>query len=121
MSRWPGAEIWVTEYAYAHQDLSATQEVFRQTLEYFDREDYIGRYSYFGAIRSWALNVGPNAAFLNNDGELTDIGAWYLGFDATAVDPQSGDETGDASRPSAKGCVLALAAGFSGAALVGLL
>ncbi len=27
---------------------------------------------------------------LNNDGELTDIGSWYLGGAATGVDPQSG-------------------------------
>ena len=35
-------------------------------------------------------NVGPNAAMLNRDGELTDIGAWYLGRPATGVDPNSG-------------------------------
>lgn len=27
---------------------------------------------------------------LNNAGELTDIGSWYLGGSATGVDPQSG-------------------------------
>ena len=26
---------------------------------------------------------------LNNDGELTDVGAWYLGADATGAEPDS--------------------------------
>lgn len=88
--RWPGVEIWITEYAYAHKPLEETQDFFNQTVEWFDSQDYIGRYSYFGAFRSDTSNVGPNAAFLNNDGDLTDIGAWYLGNDATGVDPESG-------------------------------
>jgi len=50
----------------------------------------VGRYSYFGAFRSEESNVGPNAVMLNNDGQLTDIGSWYLGGTATGVDPQTG-------------------------------
>ncbi|KAG6003476.1 hypothetical protein E4U21_002012 [Claviceps maximensis] len=86
---WPNAEIWVTEYAYAHQDLRATQAFYNQTADYFDRLDYIGRYSYFGAFRSSNSNVGANAAFLNQDGKLTDIGSWYSGFGSTGVVPES--------------------------------
>lgn len=86
---WPDAEIWITEYAYAHQDLSPTQQFFNQTVDYFDKEKYIGRYSYFGAFRSKNSSVGANAPFLNNAGKLTDIGAWYLGKSATGVSPQS--------------------------------
>lgn len=86
---WPDAEIWVTEYAFAHQDLQPTQEYYKQTADYFDKEDYIGRYSYFGAFRSKSSSVGANAPFLNNAGKLTDIGAWYLGKSATGVNPQS--------------------------------
>lgn len=40
-------------------------------------------YSYFGAFRSDVSNVGPNAAMLNQDGKLTDIGSWYMGGVAT--------------------------------------
>ncbi|KAK1245998.1 hypothetical protein MKX07_005067 [Trichoderma sp. CBMAI-0711] len=80
---WPDADIWVTEYAFANQDLQTTQQFFNQTLDYFGKLDYIARYTYFGAFRSKASNVGPNAAFLNNAGKLTDIGSWYLGFGAT--------------------------------------
>ncbi|KAK2609235.1 hypothetical protein QQS21_002169 [Conoideocrella luteorostrata] len=86
---WPDAEIWVTEYAYAHQDLQATQAFFNQTSDYFEKLDYLGRYSYFGAFRSTNSNVGANAAFLNNEGKLTDIGSWYLGSGATGVKPDS--------------------------------
>ncbi|KEY67796.1 hypothetical protein S7711_04110 [Stachybotrys chartarum IBT 7711] len=89
LAEWPDAEIWITEYAYAHQDLAPTQEFYNQSIDYFDREDFIGRYTYFGAFRSDNSNVGPNAVFLNNAGELTDIGALYLGQEETGVDPQS--------------------------------
>jgi hypothetical protein len=79
----------VTEYAYAHQDLQPTQQFYNQTVDYFEKLDSIGRYSYFGAFRSTNSNVGANAAFLNGNGKLTDIGSWYLGFSATGVDPDS--------------------------------
>lgn len=51
---------------------------------------YITHYSYFGAFRSSASNVGPNAAFLTQKGQLTDIGAWYLGEKATGNVPKGG-------------------------------
>ncbi|KAL7794410.1 glycoside hydrolase family 128 protein [Trichoderma ceciliae] len=86
---WPDANIWVTEYAFANQDLQTTQEFFNQTLDYFGKLDYIARYTYFGAFRSKTSNVGPNAPFLNNAGKLTDIGSWYLGFSETNVSPTS--------------------------------
>lgn len=88
-NRWPDNDIWVTEYAFANQDLQTTQEFFNQTLDYFGKLDYIARYTYFGAFRSKTSNVGPNAPFLNNAGKLTDIGSWYLGFGATNVSPTS--------------------------------
>ncbi|KAL7801010.1 glycosyl hydrolase catalytic core domain-containing protein [Trichoderma afarasin] len=86
---WPNTSIWVTEYAFANQDLQTTQEFFNQTVDYFGKLDYIARYTYFGAFRSKVSNVGPNASFLNNGGRLTDIGSWYLGFGATNVKPTS--------------------------------
>lgn len=49
---------------------------------------YIQRYSYFGSFRSDVSNVGPNSAFLTQKGELTDIGAWYLGQKATGNKPK---------------------------------
>lgn len=51
---------------------------------------YITHYSYFGAFRSSVSNVGPNAAMLTQKGQLTDIGAWYLGDKATGAKPKGG-------------------------------
>lgn len=122
---WPHAEIWITEYAYAHQELGPTQEFYNQSADYFDKEDYIGRYTYFGAFRSETANVGPNAAFLNNDGELTDIGAWYLGFGSTGVDPLSGSGNKDSAAParlvSSKTTAMAFAASLAGGLMLALI
>ncbi|KAI5919147.1 glycosyl hydrolase catalytic core-domain-containing protein [Camillea tinctor] len=85
----PNVTQWITEYNYDNQDLATTQNFYNTSAEYFDRLDSVGRYSYFGSFRSDDSNVGANAVMLNNDGELTDIGSWYLGGSATGVDPQS--------------------------------
>lgn len=79
--------MWITEYNFDNQDLETTQAFFNTTAEYFDRLDFVERYSLFGAFRSHVSNIGPNAAMLSVDGELTDIGAWYLGRPATGVQP----------------------------------
>ncbi|KAI0908289.1 glycoside hydrolase family 128 protein [Ustulina deusta] len=86
----PNKSQWITEYNYDNQDLGTTQYFYNTSAEYYDRLDSVARYSYFGSFRSRDSNVGPNAVMLNNDGELTDIGSWYLGGAATGVDPQSG-------------------------------
>jgi len=75
--------IWITEYALPNDTLANTQSFFNSSAEYFDRIDYIERYSYFGSFRSPVSNVGPNAAMLDGKGQLTDIGSWYLGGAAT--------------------------------------
>jgi hypothetical protein len=81
------AKIWVTEYNLDNQELKPTQEIYNNSAAFMDRVDYIERYSLFGAFRSIASNVGPNAAMLSAGGQLTDIGAWYLGRSATGVSP----------------------------------
>ncbi|KAJ2979108.1 hypothetical protein NUW58_g7287 [Xylaria curta] len=86
----PNKSQWITEYNYNDQDLKTTQDFYKISAEYFDRLENVERYSYFGSFRSGVSNVGANAAMLNNDGKLTDIGSWYLGGQATGVDPQSG-------------------------------
>lgn len=50
-------------------------------------------YSYFGSFRSDVSNIGPNAAFLNSAGQLTDIGSWYLGGNATSVIPDAAQKS----------------------------
>ncbi|KAF2962949.1 hypothetical protein GQX73_g10622 [Xylaria multiplex] len=86
----PNKTQWITEYNFDNQDLETTQYFYNVSAKYFDRLDSVERYSYFGSFRSGDSNVGPNAVMLNDDGELTDIGSWYLGGTATGVDPQSG-------------------------------
>lgn len=76
---YPSIPMWVTEYGLPNNELEATQEFFNSSMEYFDRMDYVERYSYFGAFRSDVSNVGGNSALLTEKGELTDIGSWYLG------------------------------------------
>ncbi len=82
--------MWITEYNADHQDLATTQAFYNTSAEYFDRLDFVERYSFFGAFRSDVSNVGPNGAMLSAGGNLTDIGAWYLGRQATGVQPTSG-------------------------------
>jgi hypothetical protein len=78
-ARYPTAKLWITEYGYDHVALEPTQDFFNRTAQFFDGTDYIERYSWFGAFRSNASNVGPNGALLDADGKLTSIGSWYLG------------------------------------------
>ncbi|KKA31095.1 hypothetical protein TD95_001788 [Thielaviopsis punctulata] len=89
LSYWPNTTIWVTEFAYANQDLKDTLDFYNEAIPWLDNNTSVERYSYFGAFRSQNSNVGPNAAFLNRAGALTDIGSWYLGGSKTNVDPES--------------------------------
>ncbi|KAI1851533.1 hypothetical protein JX265_012385 [Neoarthrinium moseri] len=102
----PNVTQWITEYNLDNQDLSTTQRFFNTSAEYFDRLDYVGRYSYFGSFRSKVSNVGENAVMLNNAGKLTDIGSWYLGVSATGVLPTS--VAGKGYSPMAMASVVAL-------------
>ncbi|KAH6660751.1 glycosyl hydrolase catalytic core-domain-containing protein [Truncatella angustata] len=109
----PNVTQWITEYNLDNQDLSTTQAYFNTSAEYFDRLDSVGRYSYFGSFRSKVSNVGENAVMLNNAGELTDIGSWYLGGKATGVSPTS------AATYSRSPIALAITTGLLGALILG--
>ncbi|KAI9697890.1 MAG: hypothetical protein M1820_007677 [Bogoriella megaspora] len=78
---------WVTEFGLANGELNDTQTFYNMSTEYLDRLEYVDRYAYFGAFRSSVSNVGPNPAMLNQNGQLTDIGSWYLGGSATGTVP----------------------------------
>lgn len=86
--------MWITEYNLPNHDLQTTQAFYNTSAEYFDRLDYVERYSLFGAFRGDVSNVGPNGAMLSAGGNLTDIGAWYLGRQATGVKPTQGASLG---------------------------
>ncbi|EME42568.1 hypothetical protein DOTSEDRAFT_73419 [Dothistroma septosporum NZE10] len=82
------SSMWVTEFGYPNQSLEISQNFYNQSVAFLDRVPYIQRYSYFGSFRSDVSNVGPNAAMLTQKGQLTDIGAWYLGDAATGNIPK---------------------------------
>jgi hypothetical protein len=86
--------LWVVEYGYNDQDLSATQEFFNQSLAFLEGSEAVARYSWFGAFRSVVSNVGPNMAMLDPYGNLTDIGSWYLGGNATGKAAMPDDTQG---------------------------
>ncbi|KAG4261955.1 hypothetical protein FPRO04_13985 [Fusarium proliferatum] len=83
----PGKKIWVTEFALDFSSLAATQDYFQTSVKYLDGNKNVTHYSYFGSFRSFTSNVGYNVSMLNSNGQLTDIGSWYLGGDATGVVP----------------------------------
>ncbi|KAF2195435.1 glycoside hydrolase family 128 protein [Zopfia rhizophila CBS 207.26] len=61
--------VWVPEWGFPQQSVKDTHAFYNISTEWFDRMENITHYSYFGAFRS--------------DGEMTDIGSWYLGGKAT--------------------------------------
>ncbi|KAI9666622.1 MAG: hypothetical protein M1821_004558 [Bathelium mastoideum] len=79
---------WVTEFALPDANLSDAQSFYNMSTQYLDRLSYVERYSYFGSFRSSVSNVGPDAAMLDQSGQLTDIGSWYLGGSATGHVPK---------------------------------
>jgi len=90
---YPNMSIWITEYADPGANLTDSQSFFNESSQYFDRIDYITHYSYFGSFRSSVSNVGPDAAMLTQNGQLTDIGSWYLGGSATGFVPSAASHT----------------------------
>jgi Glycosyl hydrolase catalytic core len=88
-SAYPNMTLWITEYAIAQSDLPTTQAFFNESAEYFNRLDYVTRYSYFGSFRADVSNVGPNVAMLDKKGKLTQIGSWYLNLPVGASASQA--------------------------------
>ncbi|KAK6346735.1 hypothetical protein TWF696_006847 [Orbilia brochopaga] len=88
----PNQSFWFTEIAFDHQPVAPSQDFFNMTMEYFDRMDSVGKYTWFGSFRSDVSNVGPNAALLNQDGGLTYIGAWYLNKDQKLAASVTGND-----------------------------
>jgi hypothetical protein len=86
---YPQLPIWVTEFADPDDTLSNSQSFYNQSTAFLDQLYYCDRYSYFGSFRSDVSNVGGNVAFLTQNGQLTDIGSWYLGGSATGNVPSS--------------------------------
>lgn len=104
--KYPGLPLWITEFGLANSPLLATEAFFNQSIALFDNDTTVERYSYFGAFRGSASNVGWNASMLDGGGKLTDIGSWYLGggmvakaaaTTSTAAASTSSSKTSDAT------------------------
>lgn len=91
-SLYPNLPIWVTEFADPSVTLEDTQAFFNESTSYLRNLKYVDYYAWFGSFRSSAANgfVGPNVSFLDDGGQLTDIGSWYLGGKATGNLPSAG-------------------------------
>lgn len=109
--------IWITELALPQQSAQATEVMMNTTLPYLDGLDYVGRYSWFGIFRQQNANewTGDGVALLDNNGDLTDLGARYLThgnvtFEAgTSASDENAANVGTHSRHSGSLGALAIA------------
>ncbi|KAK6524355.1 hypothetical protein TWF281_011263 [Arthrobotrys megalospora] len=75
---YPDLPIWLTEFADSKDTLEGTRLYMNQSLPQLDATSYVQRYSYFGASRELISSVGPNAALLDNNGNLKPTGEAYF-------------------------------------------
>ncbi|OAL44882.1 hypothetical protein IQ07DRAFT_615243 [Pyrenochaeta sp. DS3sAY3a] len=88
VARWEGREVWVTEWGWEGRGWEETRDFYGRSVRGMEGWANITRHAYFGAFRSDVSNIGPYAAMLTQDGELTDIGSWFLGGEATGNVPR---------------------------------
>jgi hypothetical protein len=81
---YPALPIWLTEFALPKEDVKTTLHFLNRSLVYLDQLEYVHRYAWYGAFRTWDGNayMGPNVAIINSAGRLTEVGAQYLGGEA---------------------------------------
>lgn len=113
-----GLEIWVTELALPQADAQTTGTMMNQTLPYLDGLPYAGRYAWYGLFRdnvnsSW---TGDGVALLDGSGRLTELGAVYLGGNATGFyEGERASESNSGAvemRPEALALLLAVTVGI---------
>ncbi|KAJ9603028.1 hypothetical protein H2200_012323 [Cladophialophora chaetospira] len=93
---YPAKPVWVTEFAIPSVSSDDTEAFMNQSLPYLDGLDYVERYSWFGAFREDDANewTGDGVSLFDGDGDLTDLGATWLGGQRT------GFEEGESARGS---------------------
>ncbi|KAF7550908.1 hypothetical protein G7Z17_g5394 [Cylindrodendrum hubeiense] len=103
----PDASYWITEMALPQQDEEATFSMMNNSLNYLDSLDYVEGYAWFGAFRADEANdwTGDSVSLLDDDGELTKIGALYLGGEERGFEEGSSSSGGLHYSPS---CTLIL-------------
>ncbi|KAJ9653164.1 hypothetical protein H2198_007626 [Neophaeococcomyces mojaviensis] len=73
--------MWVTELALPQQSAAATEVMMNTTLPFLDGLNYVERYAWFGIFREGNANgwTGGGVALLDNQGDLSELGASYMG------------------------------------------
>ncbi|KAI0475129.1 glycosyl hydrolase catalytic core-domain-containing protein [Xylariaceae sp. FL0804] len=90
-------EMWVAELALPQEDETATLAMMNQSLPYLDALGYVTRYAWFGAFRPKEADgwTGKGVSLFENDGGLSDLGAYYLGGKANGF--KAGEQGSGAS------------------------
>jgi hypothetical protein len=99
----PDAQYWITEVALPAEDEEATLAMANQSISYLDGDDDVQAYAWFGAFRTDEANewTGESVSFFNDDGELTELGALYLGGEDKGFEEGNKGEGDDSSASSA--------------------
>ncbi|KAI1340721.1 glycoside hydrolase family 128 protein [Xylariaceae sp. FL0016] len=81
-------QVWISELALVQASDDTTFAMMNQTLPYLDSLDYVAKYSWFGAFRPNEANdwTGDGVSLFQNDGGLSQLGAYYLGGQANGFD-----------------------------------
>ncbi|RYE97042.1 MAG: hypothetical protein EOO77_39815, partial [Oxalobacteraceae bacterium] len=73
-----GTKMWVTELGIDFATIEDSNSMFNQTIPWLDNLEWVERYAWFGSFRSSESNIGPNATFMDANGDLTSMGKTYL-------------------------------------------
>jgi hypothetical protein len=97
---WPEYGVWVTEMALPEPaDREEVLLMMNDSLRWLDQTEWVERYAWFGAFREEDANgwTGDVVALLDDDGGLTDLGAMYMGGEATGFVEGDGEQEEDAA------------------------
>ncbi|KAK1924870.1 glycosyl hydrolase catalytic core-domain-containing protein [Papiliotrema laurentii] len=78
-----GLDIWITEYACQNFnggpqcDEGQVWNLHKTVAEWFDKTDYVKRYSPFGVMQDMQ-GVNQMNALMSPGGEITTLGTWYI-------------------------------------------
>ncbi|KAI1817717.1 glycosyl hydrolase catalytic core-domain-containing protein [Poronia punctata] len=99
-------KIWVSELGLAQADSDTTFDMMKRTLPYLDQLDDVEKYAWFGVFRPKEANswTGDSLALFENDGGLSELGAYYLGGEENGFKPgQQGQPSGGNGNNSGNG------------------
>ncbi|KAI3325434.1 glycoside hydrolase family 128 protein [Xylariaceae sp. AK1471] len=106
--------IWVSELGLPQADQNTTFAMMNQSLPYLDQLEYVEKYAWFGVFRPKEANewTGDGLALFQNDGGLSELGAYYLGGEANGYkigqQGQSSDGNGNNGGNGLRTSLLAL-------------